>query len=569
MTNLFDPTLGAAAAVPAPITPPPAVAFTGLGDDAWHAASGALTLDHAVVVADMVRPFHPWQAAAYEFANAAIARWGGALLGDDMGLGKTQVILALASDAIKRTGRPAIIVAPPVTEGGYISDLQATFPNLTMVTVRGHKRTALDPADIYFISDDSRTMQTWMTDVSTDAQGKRHHHASAWVQGASIVVQDEIHRSKGNGGKPTGRSRVMLAVGNFCRTVGTPIVGATGTLLSNRPVEGYIPLQVLGGERLIKALTPGAHSITGYLWRYCAPTKGVAAGGRRFTTFGGIDAATALTLHDHLRRTMYCRREKSDLGDNVLPHSGWVIAPLALPNGTMRRYQRVEKDFYNLCAEERGQVWADKVSRAQAVVQMGMLREEAGVAKAEAAADYIKDIIDEGRQVVAFYDHRRVWEKLALALLGKGITVATINGQVTGQDRIDAIDEFQRGDAQVVLAQIKAAGVGVTLTAAADAVFVQCGWAAGELKQCADRILRADDISMARRARNERVTWHVLQAHYADGDATFDAHIWTVLEKKAAVCDAVNAGRPVTMSDESVQKEALLSWVPSKRHTRW
>jgi len=567
MSNLFDPALGAAAqAAPLPVLPVAAV-FTGLGDDAWRAASSALTLDRDIVVPNLARPFHPWQAAAYEFANASIARWGGCILGDDMGLGKTAVLLALAADAVRVTGRPAIIVAPPVTEGGYITELQACFPNLTLGIVKGHKRRPLDPADIYLISDDSRTMATWLTDVSTNAAGKRVHHASAWVQGASLIGRDEIHRDKGNGGKPTGRTRVMLAVGEWCRSVGTPIVAATGTLLSNRMVEAYLPLQIVGGERIIKAVTPGSNSLRGFLWRYCAPSQGVAAGGRKYTTYGQVDTTTALTLHDLLRRTLYVRREKSDLGEGVLPHSGWVVRPLALPDGTMRRYQRVEHDFYQLCTEERGAVWADKVSRAMAVVQMGMLREEAGVAKAEAAADYIADLVlEEGKQVVAFYDHKRVWEKLALALLGKGISVVSINGSVTGDDRIDAVDEFQRGDAQVCIAQVRAAGVGVTLTAASEAVFVQCDWSAGALKQCADRILRADDISRQRADAGEGITWHVLQTHYADGDETFDAHIWSVLEKKAAVCDAVNAGRPVTMDEESVQKEALMTWQPSQRH---
>ena len=260
------------------------------------------------------------------------------------------------------------------------------------------------------------------------------------------------------------------------------------------------------------------------------------------------------------------RREKSDLGA-ALPNGNWRVVPTALPDGTMRRYARVEHDFFNLCVEERGQVWADKVSRAQAVVQMGMLREEAGVAKAEAAADYIADLVlEEGHQVVAFYDHRRVWEKLALALLGKGISVVSINGDVTGDDRKDAVDEFQRGDAQVCLAQVRAAGVGVTLTAASQAVFVQTDWSAGSLKQCADRILRTDDISLARGRNGEDITWHVIQTHYANGDSTFDAHIWTVLKQKAALCDAVNAGRPVTMSETSVQEEALMTWQPSQRH---
>jgi len=77
MTNLFDPSLGAAAqAAPVPVVPA-ATLFTGLGDDAWRDASKALSLDYDVVVPGLARPFHPWQAAAYVYANDSIARWGG------------------------------------------------------------------------------------------------------------------------------------------------------------------------------------------------------------------------------------------------------------------------------------------------------------------------------------------------------------------------------------------------------------------------------------------------------------------------------------------------------------
>lgn len=565
MTNLFDPTLAAAAAA----APKPVIAaFAGLGDDTWFAASSALAPASPVVVPNMVRPFHPWQATAFIYANDSIARWGGALLGDDMGLGKTAVILALAAERNRTTGRPVIIVAPPVTEGGYITELQACFPHLTMVTVRGHKRYVPEAADLYFISDDSRTMKTWLCDVHTDAKGKQVYEASAFAQAACLIARDEVHRDKGANGTPSGRTRTMLAIGNHCRATGTPIVAATGTLLTNRPVDGFFTLQIVGGESLMRALVPGSNSPRGYLWRYCAPTQGMAAGGRRYTTYGA-DFQACVTLHEYLRRTVYVRREKSDLGEGVLPHSGWIVKPLALPDGTMRRYQRVEHDFFNLCAEERGKVWADKVGRAAAVVQMGMLREEAGVAKAEAAADYIQELVEDGEQVVAFYVHTRVWEKLALALLTKGISTVTINGDVTGQDRIDAIAEFQAGDAQVCIAQIQASGIGVTLTAAPHAVFVQVPWSAGDLKQAADRILRCDEITRQRAEDGGKVTWHVLQTHYADGDPTFDSAIFGVLERKAAVCDAVNAGRPVTMDEDSVQHEALMAWEPSKRHYSW
>jgi hypothetical protein len=105
--------------------------------------------------------------------------------------------------------------------------------------------------------------------------------------------------------------------------------------------------------------------------------------------------------------------------------------------------------------------------------------------------------------------------------------------------------------------------MGVTLTAAAHAVFVQVPWSAGDLKQAADRIYRCDDITKARAAAGESVTWHVLQAAHANGDPSFDMAMWAVLEKKAKVCDAVNAGMDVTMPDEAVMKMAMEAWYNS------
>ena len=116
---------------------------------------------------------------------------------------------------------------------------------------------------------------------------------------------------------------------------------------------------------------------------------------------------------------------------------------------------------------------------------------------------------------------------------------------------MQAIDDFQNGTAQVMVAQIKAGGMAVTLTAAADAVFVQVPWSAGDLKQAADRILRVDDRTMDRAKNGEAITWHVLQAAHADGSPTFDMAMWDVLETKAKVCDAVNAGR----ADHHVRRE--------------
>lgn len=562
--SLFDSNLLAAAATP---TVAPPAAFTGLGDDAWLALSSSI--EGEALVPDMHRPFLPWQASAYHYANASIARWGGAILGDDMGLGKTQVLLALIAERV-RGGGYAIAIAPTVAEAGYRSDLFASFPHLRMHVVRGRKVVDLPEADIYFISDDPLTLKAWLGVESELPNGKKVTTASAWAQGAAIITRDEIHRDKGNQGKPSVRSRVMLAVGEAMRGAGKAIVAATGTLLTNRPVESFLPLQIVGGERLVLALTPGARKVSGFLWRYCNPVQVNIGGGKHATNFGGIDLETAHDLHVNLRRTVYCRREKSDLGEGVLPHSGWIVTPLALTSENLVRYRRVEREFLALIEEERGAEAMWRMKRAEAIVRMGHLWSEAGAAKSEAAADYIQTLVEDGEQVVAFYHHTDVLTHLMTHLIKRGISFGMINGAVTGDARLDTIQEFQEGGTQVCLAQIKSAGMAVTLTAACHAVFVQVPWSAGDLKQAADRILRVDNITRERAAAGGKVTWHVLQACYPNGDTTFDAAMWTVLETKAHVCDAVNAGRPITMPEESVMYEALKAWQPSARqHGGW
>ena len=541
-----------------PVAPvAPAVAGTDI-----IALSKALTTPAPIAVPGMVRPYLAHQGAAHVAANGAIARFGAALLGDDMGMGKTQVLFGLVAERITNGGY-AIMLAPPVAKAGYQGDLIAAFPHLRFAHLQGRTPDfgAMPVADIYFISDDSLTMQAWLTTSVVEHRGGKDVkvlHANAFARGAAIITRDELHRDKGNKGKPTGRAKVMAAIGTAARANSIPMVGATGTLLTNRVVEAFLPLQALGGEALMLAITPGANKASGFLWRYCNPIEKFI-GGRKVTDFG-TDFARLPELHDALRRTVYIRREKADLGD-ALPHSGWIIKPLAL-NGVLRRYEQIERDVLAVVKAEKGPEAYMRAARAEKLVQVMSMWAEAGAAKAAAAVEYITDLVDQGRKVVAFYYHDPVQEGLLTGLAKANVEYTVISGAVTGDARIRAIEDFQNGTAQVMVAQIKAAGMAVTLTAAADAVFVQVPWSAGDLKQAADRILRVDDRTMERARNGEAITWHVLQAAHADGSPTFDMAMWGVLEMKAQVCDAVNAGRAITMSDENVITEALVAWYP-------
>ena len=199
----------------------------------------------------------------------------------------------------------------------------------------------------------------------------------------------------------------------------------------------------------------------------------------------------------------------------------------------MRTYERLAKDFLATVLEAEGPEAMWRASKAEAVVQMMKLWQEAGRAKAAATVEYVTDLTDQGRKVVVFYYHQSSLEALLTALAKEGTEYTVISGAVTGDARERAIDDFQNGTAQVMLAQIKAAGMAVTLTAAADAVFHQVPWSAGDLKQAADRILRVDDPHDGPGQGGEQITWHVLQACLEDGTPTIDGVMFEVLETKA------------------------------------
>ena len=541
---------GKLSTTPAPVAPFIPMA-AGLGDDTVLAASGALSAD--ATVPGMLRPFMPHQAAAFLYCQGAIARWGGALLGDDMGMGKTQVMLALAA----QVNGYAIVIAPPVTLAGYKGDLAAAFPGLRMFHAKG--RTATDvPAgtDIVFMSDDPLTLRAWLTN-GLDAS--KNFTISDLALRAGMLIRDEMHRDKGADGKPgspTSRARLMLHLSAALRKQGTPIVGATGTLLVNgRPIEALIPLQIIGGMDLVKAIAPGARNSLGFAFMYCRPVNNGFG-----YNYGGCDRDKLPQLHEYFRRTVYCRRDKDDLG-TALPARRWLVRPLAL-NGVLARYNRVERDVLGLIRDENGPEAYLRAAKAEKLVQIMKLWEEAGIAKGQAAVEYIADLIDTsgGKPVLAFYWHKGTRDALIDGLSKAGISMGLIDGSVSGASREHQIADFQAGKTQVMLAQIGAAGIGVTLTAAADAVFVQIPWSSGLLKQAADRILRVDDKTMARAERGEHITWHVLQACKEDGAPTFDGYMFEAVSNKAAVSDAVNAGKEVTMPEADVMLAAVSAW---------
>lgn len=127
----------------------------------------------------------------------------------------------------------------------------------------------------------------------------------------------------------------------------------------------------------------------------------------------------------------------------------------------------------------------------KAAEHFARLRRVCGVLKAPAVADYLVEELKSGqtRKVVVFVHHVEVGAILVEKL--KQFGALALHGGVPALKRQALVDAFQTDpNVRVIVCQLVAGGVGITLTAAHDVVFCEQSWVPGENLQAADRCHR-------------------------------------------------------------------------------
>jgi SWI/SNF-related matrix-associated actin-dependent regulator 1 of chromatin subfamily A len=156
------------------------------------------------------------------------------------------------------------------------------------------------------------------------------------------------------------------------------------------------------------------------------------------------------------------------------------------------------------------------------------------IAKATAAAEYIENLLEgTDSPIVVFYHHEQVLNALCEHVPG-----SYIDGSVPQFRRAELVREFQAGKHRVLYLSITAAGLGLTLTAADTAVFVEYDWVPANLLQAEDRINRIGQKS--------EVTYY----HYLTTRDPVERLILDKIFEKVALAEAVLGG-------QSGLKEAL------------
>jgi SWI/SNF-related matrix-associated actin-dependent regulator of chromatin subfamily A-like protein 1 len=433
----------------------------------------------------------PFQKKGVAFIEAKDGR---ALIADSMGLGKTAQALAWLQMHPEK--RPVIVVVPASLKLNWDRECQMWMSESNVQILSGKKVSTPIIGEIIIINYD--ILPAWYGRLS---QIK-----------AQVLIIDEAHFCKNNSAK---RTKTVKALAKNI----PHIIALTGTPIVNRPVEAYNAIAMIDSTVVPNFWT--------YAQRYC---------GAKHNGYGWDFSGATRTeeLHEKLTTTIMLRRLKKDVLTD-LPDKIHSFLPIELNNS--REYQKAEKDFIAWLREKRGDDVADRASNAAALAEIEGLKQLACKGKLNQAIEWIRDAVETNGKLVIFAVHKFVIDALMNEF---GEIAVKVDGSVTGPNREKVVQDFQTNEnIRVFVGNIKAAGVGLTLTASSTVMFLELPWSPGDLSQAEDRCHRIGQ-------KNSVAIYYLL------AERTIEEKIARMLDRKRKVLDSVLDGK-------ETEQESLLS----------
>lgn len=416
---------------------------------------------------------------------------GRAVIGDEMGLGKT--FQAIAWSVLHSKIRPVIIICPATLKFNWQREFKIHAGRTTQI-LEGTK--PYPPSNNILI-------------INYDIL--RHWQKTLKALNPQLLILDEFHYIKNRKAK---RTKACQAITKNC----PHILALSGTPIINRPVEFFPTLQIIAPKDF--------SSFWEYAFKYCDPKRGWRGQGWDFR-----GASNLKELHERVSRIMI-RRLRTDVMKD-LPMKQRTILPVSISNA--EEYKKAESHFLEWLKEKGGVRAVTRALGAVALVKLGKLKHLAAEGKLRMAFEWIKDWLEENseKKLVVFAIHRNIISKLR----EKFPKAAVIDGTVPTKKREKEVKRFQTdGKCRLFFGNIKAAGLGLTLTAAHTVLFLEIGWTPGAHDQAEDRVLRIGQKSNA------------VNIYYLIGKGTVEEKILDLIETKRKICSEILDGKEILSS---------------------
>ena len=390
----------------------------------------------------------------------------GAVLADDMGLGKTIQVLALL--AAERAGghrpRPTLVVAPMSLVGNWRRETERFVPSLRTYVHHGPERRRGD--------DFATAVATADLVITTYGTATRDGDLLATAQWARVVC-DEAQAIKNSATKQAAAVRGLPATGR---------IALTGTPVENRLGELWSIMEFANPGLLGPAVT--------FRRRYADPIE------------DGSDPEAAAALK-RATQPFILRRLKTDrtiISD--LPEKQEIKVWCNLTPEQASLYQATVDDMLDKIAnsegiERRGLVLATMTKLKQACNHPAHLLKDGSAlpgrsGKLARLEEILDELLSEGDKALVFTQYAEFGSLLQPYLaMHLGRPVLWLHGGVPKKRRDQLIERFQHDDEPTIfLLSLKAAGIGLNLTAANHVIHVDRWWNPAVEDQATDRAFR-------------------------------------------------------------------------------
>jgi SWI/SNF-related matrix-associated actin-dependent regulator 1 of chromatin subfamily A len=392
------------------------------------------------------------------------------ILADEMGLGKTiQAIIGVR----ELTNKTILVVCPASLKINWEREIKDVYDNQEVRIVKDGKSNIWDKLLIY---------NEWII-INYDILKKHKDNILSLVDKGIIeaAIMDESHYIKGQ----SVRAKTTIDITKDIKIV----FGLTGTPILNRPIELWNQLLSIG-HPITKEINR-----TYYSKRYC--------GGRLKTIylknrFGGVitrrfwweNGATNL---DELRKKIsgsILRRKKKDvLG---LPPKIITTLEIQLDPNFKEQYNNAWEEYLKFLKDNPPEnTTIDNIIMARHLVEIQKLKQICSQAKIKRVISDILNAVDQEQKVVVFSQYVNTIKTIKEELSRKNIKSVILMGDTKMEERQKAVDDFQRDpEVKVFIGNIKAAGVGITLTEASIVKFIDMDWSPEVHSQAEDRTHR-------------------------------------------------------------------------------
>lgn len=382
------------------------------------------------------------------------------LIADEMGLGKTIQGIGVA---VHTGARSILVVCPASVKENWAKEFSMWHPdNPPCRVIYGTKSTqpfTVHKENVIIINYDLLTNPTMRDAIN----------ARKW----DLIIMDEVHTLKNMKSK---RTKNILGTDGIARC-DARIVGLSGTPIPNRPVEFYPFLSALAKE----AIAPYT-SFEAYARRYC---------GAYMNAWMQLEAKGATNveeLNQKLRSTIMIRRLKKDVAKELPDKTLQVIT--IEPDAKTSSLLKKEFDFVDMADFRSSGVKLLSGTKGAAFDELAAMRQEMMEFKLPHCIKHIEDLFESGITKLGVFAYHRATVK-AIEEHFKDKNPLVITGETDTKKRQGIVEAFQTNpEHQLFIGNIKAAGVGITLTAASHCVFVEVTWVPGEILQAIDRFHR-------------------------------------------------------------------------------